>query len=88
MSYTVTVVVNDDDLSGYNDVYLVALWHLSQINPAPFGDPTACRFADKVGLEILRRFIARIVPELWNHQGAHEFVAGIVNGSMQEGGSK
>ena len=68
--YSVTVNV-PANLTGYADVYLVALWHLSQINPAPFGDHEACMFAEKVGREIIRRFIAEVGPELWNHQGAH-----------------
>lgn len=69
-AYSVTVDI-PDDITGYHDVYLVSLWHLSQINPAPFGDPEACRFAEKVAREIIRRFIAEVGPELWNHQGAH-----------------
>lgn len=78
--YSVTVQV-PDDISGYTDVYLVSLWHLSQINPAKFGDPDACRFAEKVGREIIRRFIAEVGPELWTHQGAH------VGALTKEGGA-
>ncbi len=59
------------DLTGLTDQYLVFLWHLSQHNPAPFGDPEACRFAEKVGREIIRRFIENVGPELWAVQGAH-----------------
>lgn len=68
--YSVTVNV-PADIRGYTDVYLVSLWHLSQINPAPFGDHEACMFAEKVGREIIRRFIAEVGPELWNHQALH-----------------
>lgn len=68
--YSITIVV-PENLTSYTDTYLVSLWHLSQINPAKFGDPEACRFAELVGREIIRRFIAIIAPELWNHQGAN-----------------
>jgi hypothetical protein len=68
--YTVTVQV-PDDLTGFTDVYLASLWHLSQVNPAPFGDPDACKFAEKVGREIIRRFVTNVGPDLWNHQGVH-----------------
>lgn len=68
--YSITLNV-PEDLTGFTDVYLVGLWHLSQVNPAPFGDPDACRFAEKVGREIIRRFIAQVGPELWSRQGAH-----------------
>lgn len=68
--YAVTVEI-PNDLTGFTDVYLVSLWHLSQINPAPFGDQEACSFTEKVGREIIRRFIAQVGPELWSNQGAH-----------------
>lgn len=68
--YTITISP-PKDLTGITDTYLVSLWHLSQINPAPFGDPEACRFAEKVGREIIRRFIKNEGPELWAVQGAH-----------------
>ncbi|WP_341743119.1 hypothetical protein [Azonexus hydrophilus] len=68
--YTITISP-PKDLTGITDTYLVFLWHLSQNNPAPFGDPEACRFAEKVGREIIRRFIENVGPELWVVQGAH-----------------
>lgn len=81
--YAVTVQV-PDDITGYTDVYLVSLWHLSQINPAPFGDPDACQLAEKVGREIIRRFIGQVGPELWNHQGAHIGAEKRINGAAAE----
>jgi len=81
--YKVTVNV-PQDLTVFTDEYLVSLWHLAQINPAPFGDPEACRFTEKVGREIIRRFIAQVGPELWNNQGAHiGFEKRIENGVHQ-----
>lgn len=68
--YTITISP-PKDLTGLDDTYLVSLWHLSQINPAPFGDPEACGFAEKVGREIIRRFVEKVGPELWAVQGAH-----------------
>lgn len=69
-AYSITIAV-PEDLTSFTDTYLVALWHLSQINPAKFGDPDACRFAETVGREIIRRFIGSVGPELWAIQGAH-----------------
>lgn len=82
--YSVTVRV-PENLTGFTDVYLVSLWHLSQINPAPFGDEDACRFAEKVGREIIRRFIAEVGPELWAHQVAHVNLAAVLRDEVKGG---
>lgn len=81
MSHKYSITINPpNDLSGVTETYLVALWHLSQINPAPFGDLEACRFAESVGREIIRRFVTEVGPELWAVQGAHVELAKRVSG--------
>lgn len=67
----ITFEVDADKLPHYSDQHLAALWHVSQANPAPFGDRKACDFAEQVGREIIRRFVLQTGPELWNHQGRH-----------------
>ncbi len=67
----ITFDVDADKLPHYTDQHLAALWHIAQANPAPFGDRGACEFAEKVGREIIRRFLVQTGPELWNHQGRH-----------------
>ena len=71
MNTTITFTVNADDLRGYTDEYIAQLWHIAQANPAPFGDRAACDLAEKVGREIIRRWLADTPSALWNHQGRH-----------------
>lgn len=71
MKTTVTFSIDTDNLSSFTDSYLAALWHISQANIAPFGDQNACELAEKVGREIIRRFVTAQPPELWVHQGRH-----------------
>ena len=67
----ITFEVDPRNLEGYTDEYVAQLWHISQANPAPFGDRTACEFAEHVGREIIRRFVTAQRPALWVHQGRH-----------------
>ncbi len=68
---TITFQVSHDSLNGYTDEYLTQLWHIGQANPAEFGDKAACEFAERVGREIIRRFVTTQPPALWTHQGRH-----------------
>lgn len=68
---TITFEIDIDCLDGYSDSYIAQLWHVSQANPAPFGDATACYFAERVGREIVRRWLGSQLPELWTHQARH-----------------
>jgi len=63
--------VDSSDLEHCDDQYLAQLWHIAQANPAPFGDAEACDFAERVGREIIRRFVSNTRPELWHHQARH-----------------
>ena len=68
---TITFQVEENMLPRFTDGYLAQLWHIAQANPAPFGDAQACDFAEQVGREIVRRWLATTPPELWHHQGRH-----------------
>lgn len=68
---SITFQVDTTQLPHANDSYLAQLWHIAQANPAAFGDMTACNFAEEVGREIVRRWLAATPPELWHHQGRH-----------------
>ena len=68
---TITFTVDANDLSRYTDEYIAQLWHIAQANPAPHGDVDACTFAEHVGREIVRRWLANTPPSLWTHQGRH-----------------
>lgn len=59
------------ELASVCDAYLVALWHAGQWNSAPPDDTEACRAAELIGREIIRRWLAATPAELWMRQGDH-----------------
>jgi len=65
----ITIEVDDSRLDTYPDGYLATLWHVAQANPAPHGDPVAGELAERIGREIIRRWLRTAEPELWHHQG-------------------
>lgn len=65
----VVVEIDVAQLRSYTAAHLAALWHVTQINPAPHGDRAAGDLAEKVGREIIRRWLRASEPELWHHQG-------------------
>lgn len=68
----ITVTFETDNLSSYTDQYVATLWHVAQANPVDgFKNREPGDVAERIGREIIRRFIKRIGPELWNHQGSH-----------------
>jgi hypothetical protein len=72
MKATVTIEIDTDTLPNMGDSYVAAMWHVAQANPADhYKDRTPGQLAECVGREIIRRFLERTGPELWNHQGCH-----------------
>lgn len=69
--HAVTITIDTDNLRHCDDMYLAALWHVAQANPADISDVAAGKVAEAVGREIIRRFLAATPPELYNHQGHH-----------------
>jgi len=67
----ITITFDVDALEGYTDQALAKFWHVAQANPAPFGDAEACDVAERVGREIIRRWLMTTPFDLWNHQGRH-----------------
>lgn len=65
----ITIEVDTAELRGCTAARLALLWHVAQANPAPHGDPVAGEVAERIGREIIRRWLASIEPELWHHQG-------------------
>lgn len=68
----ITLEFKEHELDSQRDGYLAALWHAAQWNHAPNADPEACRGAELIGREIIRRWLANTEPELWQRQGSHE----------------
>jgi hypothetical protein len=70
----ITIVVDDGRLERYSTAHLATLWHVAQANPAdPFEDQAAGRLVEKIGREIIRRWLKATEPELWHHQGEHYY---------------
>lgn len=68
-STPITIDIDIDRLSGYTDSYLALAWHVAQANPAPHGDKAAGELVERIGREIIRRWLGVSKPELWHHQG-------------------
>lgn len=64
----ITFDIDADQLASVTDSHLAALWHISQANPAPYGDRDACELARAVGVEIVRRWLNATPPEMYAHQ--------------------
>jgi hypothetical protein len=66
----ITIELDDGHLASYQDAQLAMLWHLAQANPAPHGDDRAAgELVERIGREIIRRWLQATPPERWRHQG-------------------
>jgi hypothetical protein len=80
MKRSITIEIDDDgsSLQSVNDQYLSQCWHIAQANPAPHGDRDAGELAEKIGREIIRRWLERTPAELYRHQGSDYFWSTLV----------
>ena len=70
MSMTeITITIDGDNLGRYSDEFLAMAWQVAQHNPAPHGDHDAGELAERIGREIVRRWLSNVPPSLWGHQG-------------------
>lgn len=70
----ITIEFDPDRLSSYTDERLALLWHLAQANPANgFENSRPGDLAMRVGWEIIRRWLAKVPPEMYNHQQSHYY---------------
>lgn len=70
----ITIEVDVDNLAPYADQYLAMAWHVAQANPADgFEDQAAGDVAQKIGWEIIRRWLRNVPPEMYHHQQRHYF---------------
>ena len=69
----ITIEVYDARLGSYEDAYLAMLWHLAQVNPAPHGDRAAGELVERIGREIIHRWLKATPPNLWRHQGRDHY---------------
>lgn len=73
MKTNITFEIDSRQLGTYTDEYIVSLWYITQVNPAPIEDEAAGVIADYVGREIISRFVRSTRVPLWNHQGQHAY---------------
>lgn len=73
MKHQVTIEIDDERLSGYTEDHLAALWHVAQANPAPYSDSEAGALVERIGREIIRRWLKQAGAPLWNHQGRDHY---------------
>jgi hypothetical protein len=71
-NHKITIEIDEGKLTSYSDEYLAVCWHVAQANPADgFEDKTAGDVAERIGREIIRRWLRDAPVELWRHQGRH-----------------
>ncbi len=73
MKHELHFTLDDDTLGTCTDQFVAFFWHAAQHNAAPFGDQAAGELTERVGREIIRRWLQAQAPALWNHQGSHFF---------------
>jgi hypothetical protein len=69
----IAIEVDDSGLGSYEDAHLAMLWHVAQANPARHGDRAAGELVERIGREIIRRWLNATKPELWRHQGRDHY---------------
>lgn len=65
----ITIEIDDELLASYNDRRLALCWHAAQANSAPYGDHRAGELVERIGREIIGRWLRTAPVELWKHQG-------------------
>ncbi|HMH91918.1 MAG TPA: hypothetical protein VK586_12650 [Streptosporangiaceae bacterium] len=65
----ITIEIDPAALGSYTDQRLALCWHVAQANPAHHGDRAAGELAERLGREIIRRWLGGTEPELHRHQG-------------------
>jgi hypothetical protein len=68
MKHAITIAFDSDGLRSVDDAYLHAMWHASQLNPAPHGDRTAGELVTLITQEIVRRWLMKAPVEMFRHQ--------------------
>jgi hypothetical protein len=70
----ITIEFDQHALRTYTDEYLAMLWYLAQHNPANgFATSEPGDLAEKIGREIISRWLRDVRPEMWHHQGQHYY---------------
>lgn len=71
---TISIEIDTANLTNYTDEHLAACWHIAQANPADgFRDNQPGELAEKIGYEIICRWLSNTPPEMYHHQGRHYY---------------
>lgn len=65
----ITIEIDPAEIGQYSDQRLALAWHVAQANPARHGDHAAGELAERIGWEIIRRWLGGVPPEMYAHQG-------------------
>lgn len=84
----ITLTFDPDQLHNCSDERLATLWHVAQANPAPHGDHQPGDIAEKVGREIIRRWLGSTAPALWHHTGRSYYWRQLTRFARYEPGGK
>ena len=85
----ITITISPELLRGYSDEFLATSWHLAQANPAEIDDHAAGELAERIGREVIRRWLSSIEPQLWHHQGRHYYWSELAKlGRWEDGGRR
>jgi hypothetical protein len=71
--HAITIEIDDAKISSYTDERLALCWHVAQANPAEHGDSMAGELTERIGREIIRRWLRGVEPELRRHQGRDHY---------------
>ena len=71
--HQITIEIDEAALGGYSDEHLALCWHVAQANPADINDKHAGELAERVGREIIRRWLKDAPVTLHAHQGRHYY---------------
>jgi hypothetical protein len=70
----ITIEIDPAGLAGCSDETLATYWHVAQANPADgFEHSAPGELVERIGREIIRRWLATVPPELWHHQDRHYY---------------
>jgi hypothetical protein len=69
----ITVEIDTAELRYLTERALANSWHIAQANPAPMENQEAGDLVEAIGREIVRRWLSKVEPELWHHQGRDHY---------------
>lgn len=84
----ITIEIDTAALTTYSDTFLATAWHVAQANPADmFASEKPGKLVERVGWEIIRRWLGTVPPEMYHHQGNHYYWHQLVKFAKYQPGS-